>query len=338
VVDFQQTPKPRNYLARREQWRLLLLVLSLGLVVILMNEARKPRNWLWLTDAGGGRGDLHVARGSSEGPPIDTRLNPVPRQAEIPGTFTSDAPTLVEAEEDTSGRYFPGVKPKYLELVRDDTTFLHDERHAWFNLLDILDKTDEATLRRESIDRVTFAQLFKQSGDYRGQLVSVGGTIRRVNPVGAAPNDVGIRRLYRTWLFPHDNPSSPIVAYCLRLPKGFPTGMNLVEEAEITGFFFKRWAYNAWDPGRKETTLRTAPTMVVRTIHWRKSPLPEKETPADAGTLLVAIGAALAVGLFTAVYVYRRTRTSRPEEAGTPLNLDALRDVDVSPDQPGSKP
>ncbi|MBN2216992.1 MAG: hypothetical protein JW719_06420, partial [Pirellulales bacterium] len=40
--------KPRDYFSRREQWRLLLLVMSLGLVFIFMNEARKPERWRWL--------------------------------------------------------------------------------------------------------------------------------------------------------------------------------------------------------------------------------------------------------------------------------------------------
>ena len=41
---FHPNPRrpPRNYLARREQWRLLALVMSLGLVVILMAQLRQP--------------------------------------------------------------------------------------------------------------------------------------------------------------------------------------------------------------------------------------------------------------------------------------------------------
>ena len=47
MSQFQRSKPPRNYLSRREQWRLLGLVLALGLVVILMGEARDPDNYPW---------------------------------------------------------------------------------------------------------------------------------------------------------------------------------------------------------------------------------------------------------------------------------------------------
>lgn len=66
---FPSKRPPRNYLARREQLRLLLLVGGLMLIFILMNEARKPQNWRWLTGPAGG--PLTAAeRGGEE---IDTR-------------------------------------------------------------------------------------------------------------------------------------------------------------------------------------------------------------------------------------------------------------------------
>lgn len=329
MVSFRRTPRPRNYLSRREQWRLLVLVLSLGLVFILMNEARKPKNWHWLTSAGDGPEESRA--GSAEEGPIDTRLQRTRAQDEIPGTFVSPAADPPQAPEDSGDRYFPGVKPKNLASICDDEPFRHHERYEWFNLLDILNRTREPALRSKSLGRITFAQLFKQSKDYRGQLVTIRGTVRRANPLRPATNDVGITRLYRTWVFPDDNPSSPIVVYCLKLPEGFPAGMTLVEEAEITGFFFKRWPYNAWDPERKETTLRTAPVMVARTLHWYQPPVPVEEPPATLGAVLTIVGVALALSFLAAAYVYTRTRSPRREPSAAP-DLDVLRRADAGSD------
>jgi len=256
VVNFRRTPPPRNYLSRREQWRLLLLVMSLGLIVLLMSEARDPANWQWFFALDNG-----AAAGPADGPAIDNRLAPETAEEGVPGAFVS--PAAAGARQQTSGR-FPDVPPKLLETVRDDAPFRHDEQEAWFHLLGILQKTDEATLGKASIGRVTFAQLYNQSSEYRGELVTVRGTIRRAHLLKAPKNDRGIDQYYQTWLQPADNRTMPMVIYCLSLPQGFPTGMDVSAEVEITGFYFKRWVYKAQD------AIRTTPTLLARTVDWQK--------------------------------------------------------------------
>lgn len=269
MINFQDTPKPRSYLSRREQWRLLVLVMAMGLVVFLMNEARKPENWAWLFAVG--------------------EVSPRP----------------AKAAEQPGGRYFPGVKPEYFLAIRDDMPFRPDEQDAWFNLFDVLNKTNEATLEEKSIGRVTFAQLFQQSDEYRGELVTIQGTVRRAHRLTAPKNDCGIKKYYQIWVQPADSPNSPIVVYCLHLPKGFPTGMDISAEAEITGFFFKRWAYKA------RGTLCTAPTLAARTVRWQKVPEVVKSAPMNVGTLLLLFGVAVAVSALVVVHVIRRTRPAR---------------------------
>jgi hypothetical protein len=45
LLRFDVTKRPaRNYFSRREQWRLLLLVMSLGVVILVMRELREPEN------------------------------------------------------------------------------------------------------------------------------------------------------------------------------------------------------------------------------------------------------------------------------------------------------
>jgi len=83
VVDFHRTPQPRNFLSRREQWRLLLLVMSLGLVVFLMSKARDPSNWAWFfASSDRGNGSPSVA---AEDAPTDDRLPQEPPKEEVPG-------------------------------------------------------------------------------------------------------------------------------------------------------------------------------------------------------------------------------------------------------------
>ena len=126
MFEFQRGSRPRNYLSRREQWRLLLLVMVLGLVVVLGFEARDPARYQWIWGAGAeGTGGPATAEPSGDATAVDTRIDPEPPDDEIPGTFIS--PGSVQVVEVESGRYFRGVKPVYLDSICDDEPFRYGE-------------------------------------------------------------------------------------------------------------------------------------------------------------------------------------------------------------------
>ena len=301
MLDFQQGRKPRNFLSRREQWRLLLLVLTLGLIVILMFEARKPEHYSWFCAAGeDGAGGGTTGKPSSDSRPTDPRLQSPSPDEGLPGMSVS--PSLVKSAEAAPSRYFPGVKPSYLETIQDNRPFRRAEWDAWLHLLDILGRTDEATLTIASTGPVSFVQLFQQSEEYRGELVTTRGTIRRAHRLKAPKNEYGIDDYYQTWLQPADHPEDPMVVYCLHLPNGFPTGMDVSADVAITGFYFKLSVYKAQD------AVRRAPMLLSRTVHWQKKPeVVKKPDQGSLFTLLMIAGSAAFAVLATA-YVYYRTR------------------------------
>ena len=162
-----------------------------------------------------------------------------------------DTPAVVapadtdEAKEDETGRYFRGIKPDLLKAIQDDTAYRSEEDAAWFNLFDVLRKSKEADIDAASPGKVSYAQLFRQSAEYRGQLVDgARHGAGACNP--AARCGQRLRRRATTTnagLAPVDNPTSPLVVCCLELPEGFPVRDGMAEDVEVTGFFFKRWAY-----------------------------------------------------------------------------------------------
>jgi len=335
MSQFRQTPPPRNYLARREQWRLLGLVFALGLAVFLMSEARDPDNWRWFADL-----DRTGRSTEPETTDIDNLYQPPPKDNEIPDAFIARAEPG-EAEVDTTGEYFPGVKPAYLEEVEDNTHFggIGSAEHlAWLNLLEIVSTTDQEKLEEASTGRATYAQLSKQPNDYRGKLVTVIGTARRANPLDAPKNDLGIEKFRRVWIFPDDNPTSPLVAYVLDLPEGFAMGMEIEADVELTGFFFKEWAYLSGNPKTGEKQLRVAPVLLAKSLTWRKPAPPKPPLPADAATLGTIFGVALLAAVVIIVFALRKTggraataeklpeavppgwEPGPPSEAGTPLD------------------
>ena len=285
MLHFRKGPPPRNYLARHEQMRLFVLVMLLMAVVWIAVEARNPEHYHWIWNWGEGDGAVDEA--------VDTRVQTI---ASTPDdTFVFPAPGENWEDPIISGP----LTAQDLASVRDDEPFRTEERVAWFKLLNELQKTDAATLKKKSIGTVTFIQLYRQPREYRGELMSFSGTMRRSEKIAAPKNEQGIESYFRTWLFPDDNPTNPIVIYTLTVPDGFPEGMNIEERVELEGFFFKRWPYAAVD------TIRSAPVVLAKALRWTAT-MPEKRSAPMSPTSIIVVAAAVAISV--AVLVWSQTR------------------------------
>ena len=291
------------------------MVASLGLVLLLAHEIRRGPSIGRALEAmfGVAEREGEIPRGEE----VDTRVRPDDPEDAIPGTFFS--PREVRPLPDRTDDYFPDVQPAYLEAVRDDTFHRGVEHDGWFHLLRILAEAAPEALEEASRGRVSFAQLFRQSADYRGHVVRLRGTVRGAFPMYAPKNDYGIERYHQLWLFPDDNPSSPIILFSLEVPEDFPAGMTLAERAEATGFFFKRMAYEATD------TLRTAPCVLVRGIRWERPPPAPSMEPQEPGSPWTVFGAAMLFSAALAVYVYWRTRPGGNSSDGPAGNRGGRR-------------
>ncbi|MBN1587989.1 MAG: hypothetical protein JW888_00575 [Pirellulales bacterium] len=284
MVNARRNGRPRDYSGRREQGRLLLLVMSLGLVLIAMNEARKPKNW-----------ELFFPEVRAE---RDNEPN--------------------ENVDEFSGKYFPGVKSEFLETIRDKTHFRVEEQDAWFHLFAVLRTADPAKLCRASIGRIARIQLSEQSKAYRGELVTIRGTIHRAHWLNAPKNDYGITGYYQTWVQPDDDPDRSIVVYCLELPDGFPKGMDISEPAIITGFYFKQWLK------KTQEGLQLCPVVLARTVERDRTKQASESSFLSQPSLglwggILVVGSAALIAAAIASYVFRRTcRTTRPLRQSDP--------------------
>ena len=328
---------PPNYSSRRVQYRLMILVGMLMVVILLMVEAAKPKNWDWMWGGQPPAGETSSLDPQEFAPgDVETRL---PRQPASEGpaeldVFISPAesdPPEFEATTDSGGSaYFAGVRPDLLDTVRDDRVFGNAEHDAWFHLLAILRVTHQQDLEHASTGHVGFIQLFKQPGTYRGKLLTVRGTVRRAHRVKAPRNDFGIQGYYICWLRPAGGPNSPIIVYSLDVPEGFPVGMDVFAQTEFTGFSYKRLAYNAEDGSR------TAPLVLAKSATWEapeeKESRPLPSTPAIA--LAVAGTAGLGVILASMAYLVSRRRTAEaygPQSRMQTQRLNSLKGEELAP-------
>jgi hypothetical protein len=223
--------------------------------------------------------------------------------------------------------------------VEDNTVLRLQEKEAWFRMFECLATTDPQQLTHASTGAVGYLQLYKQPEFYRGKLVTIRGEARMAYRVQAPKNLYGITHYYIFWVKPVGGPSSPLVVYCLETPPGFPpikdkdqdrATTELHEDVEITGYFFKRWAYRA------RGGANTAPLLLARSAHWYPdgNPLSGTGQTATAGILALTIGVSLALAGGLTAFVFLRGRGSaagnwfKHAEQQTPNQLVSLAQQD----------
>jgi predicted transporter len=129
------------------------------------------------------------------------------------------------------------------------------------------------------------------------------------------------------------------VIYALETPPGYPKladkdlgqpATDLNESVEVTGYFFKNWAYQAQDH------TRLAPLLLARAPVWRPVVAPSRSLPS-AGAAIAAVLAAVLVAIALACFVYYKSQSSSqfatrfdPAAKTSPENLIAQRQ-DKSP-------
>jgi hypothetical protein len=257
--------------------------------------------------------------------PVDTLL-PLPQPALAVADAVIMPGELAAVGESTEPL---GATPAALAMVRDDTVFCASDRQAWFEIWAALQASAQGIDQSHS-RQVSFAQLFGQPRSYRGRLVRFSGIIRRLQRVEAPSNAQGIASYWQAWIEPDGGPAAPIVLYFLTVPAEMPHGMRVSEAVDVTGYFFKRWAYQATD------AVRIAPLVMAREPHWRRRTGGASANTAGGGALvaMAALGAVLLLFLRWGGGP-RRPRSSRGpgEFTGIPFDPEALFPEPLDPEE-----
>ena len=344
----------RNFMQQGEQRKLLALVLLLGLAFFSISAVGQQRSWAWFTYLT----DPNVEK------PVNTRLDekPLPnvlgagdvvllaqndtQNLNLPATVEQPAKPGEVPLEAGIQRLFPGVTAELLAPIRHDAPFSPSEHKALTTLLDILNQTPEQDLASFARQSVPYVQLYSQPEVYCGELVHVKGLLRSAySDLKLAKNDVGISTYSQLWISPSDRSKHEVFsAYVLDLPADFPRGETAKGaapgEVELTGFYFKRWAYRA-----KDGNLRSTPLLLAKTATWRPAPPPEEpeqmKPEVVAQDMTIAVVTSLAICGFMVWYVMRRRTPSLREQQLMSLAsrrqsgravLDDLRGREVSPE------
>jgi len=331
------TPRrpPRNWLAQREQRKLLLVLGAFGLVIFLMSEARKPANWYWLWGGAPQQVDTSLEQFKKRDRDIDTVV-PLKRddglsvagavviekdaaQAPQQTSPAGDAVAPSDDVPDSRVEYYPGVRTDLLGEVRDGTTWHYSsepqaaDHQLWFNLFDLLNRSDEEALRQSNPLEVTFAQLYRQPRTHRGRLIHFKGQVRRAEWWKAPENEEGLTGYWRLWIAFNGQTT---VVYALELPEGFPTGNDISAPVDVVGFFYKLRAYtfpSEDSEGHSITALNVAPMILARTVRWTPPAAPQQAQPVALWIWIVGVAACAALAVAISVGVWRRSLSTGAE-------------------------
>jgi hypothetical protein len=268
---------------------------------------------------------------------VNTRFSEQVRPA-MQGVIDGRTPT--EADETALRRLQTTLLSLTRSRIEDDTIFRPAEREIWFHELGRVRDTPASDLKNESRGEIAYLQLFHQPDDYRGQVITISGVARLAYRVQAPANYLGIKEYYVYWIHPSGGPTSPVVVYALDAPPGFPAikdkdvdraTTSLREEMQVTGVFFKRWAYLAKDGA----DTYTAPLVLANMPEW--TPAAPLITPADRLPMtvsnigLLALGT-LVLGLIVGFVLYRVATARRAHDyAEPPPDLSALKGAQLKP-------
>ena len=296
-VEVDPGTRLREKRGRRQRRRLWMLLVCLGLVLATMRQLNQPNTARRLGQIfGAPEVATHQQTEKQPGPFVLGEVG----AGELPAAVTGGDDAVTKHEDASEG----------LAGVKDNTYFRPSEHGAWFGLFERLLQMNSQELQDASLGEMTYAQLLKQPDVYRGEVVSLRGTMRLEERQEAPANALGIEMYHRLWISPRGGGSSLFAVYCLELPDRFPRGEKLQVPVSVTGYFFKNWSYAS------QGGLAIAPVVLARSVDWQ-APVtpPARRTVSSEGitkTLLFA-GVLAAVAVYFVLRKTRRPKRFSPE-------------------------
>lgn len=189
-----------------------------------------------------------------------------------------------------------------LASIKDNTFGIPAaEKPAYDAILAKVRHTSPEDLERLAHKDVPFAVLMLDADRYRGEIVTLEGDIRRINPLVDS---------FETWLFTADSGLNPYRVVLANLPDGVPLGDELLPpvRARVTGYFFKRFSYAT------ANSFHTAPLLLANTLvpsaNSKSAVRPSRKNSRSLTILAIGILGTLAIGGL-AVEMIARGRSRR---------------------------
>ena len=334
---FDRHTRSAPYLNRSDQVRMLRMVGLLALVILLIQVAAKPESWNWffaLSEPPPGAASAEPPelkpvqiRHPEEGPelPDDTYY------ARVTGATEGDpdSASTGAGELPTETPNLARLPDQLLESVQDDWFGLtRAEQPALVAIAQQLREQANEELGPHADPNVTFDVLLKSPGYYRGRLMTLSGTLRRLLPAEFSAPD-GPVRVYEGYVVPGDSRGTPYLVFLNDLPTGIAPGDGLEDRVEFEAYFIRRFAYPA-QKGEEVTAMLFAPTL--RRVSRTGLPPAEVRRELESGmVILFSVIGVVVLGLVVWFIIsdlkFRRSRLHAIAESRLDADPNALAEL-----------
>ncbi len=206
-----------------------------------------------------------------------------------------------------------------LDGVQDRTRGIRgQERDAYFRLLDHADRVSLDRQRKAARSNIArfqhqfeteqrealkqdpsrtryryslYPELLRIPEEYRGKSITLRGRVRRLEEMPLADGEQDRGTAYQAYLFTDDSRTHPYIIVCRHVPPEMPRGGDILEEVEVTGYFFKIYAYDAQD------TSRVAPLFIAQRIEWFPRQAPQPIISPILGAIVAAVALLIIITL-----------------------------------------
>jgi hypothetical protein len=205
----------------------------------------------------------------------------------------------------------------WLDTITDNQGILVGglEAETYSKVLTRANYTSLAAFARVAREDLTYAHLFNEPDEYRGQVVRITGRLKRINrfspPREAAEN--GVIDLYEAWIFSEMLGTGPYCVVFTEWPADLPRSL-LGERIKgdytvrVDGYFFKKFRYTAADG---KNTQRDAPLLIAHSlVVVGRAPSADETSDHWLGwlsTLIVALFGGVLATVVGLTWWFRRT-------------------------------
>ncbi|MBD3673388.1 MAG: hypothetical protein HUJ26_07665 [Planctomycetaceae bacterium] len=352
-MKFRSSPPSPPYMNRAFQVRMLMMVLSLGVVLLAIKITSQPEFWARIfpedptEQATGPEAEEARSEGDSRFPKIEmdeflsiqTESEESVEQLE---SVTEETPSEAESSESESVSDLP-ILPETppVESVSLDPQMFHSiddysvgvrsqEADSFFQLISYASRVPLEELNAASKTQVAREALMASPDHYRGEVIEIEGDLRRLERVQANQNGYGIEEYYIAWIITPTSDNIPYRVAAMFRDEELPVA-DLIEEeipVRLSGYFFKIQGYHA------KSDLQLTPLFIARRITAAppaSKPISLTESSNPGRWLFFVFGAMFAIVIWS---VYRATvgatrmRKHRKEVLESEGDLSALQGME----------
>jgi hypothetical protein len=317
MLRFDATKRPvRNYFSRWEQWRLLLLVLSLGVVILVMREVRQPENVDRVTQAFAADATRPVAdkqSGSAVPAPQKTPLNSfrsvAPGNANLPAAGTamtaSAGPKLDELLS------LAGWTAERFAKFADDRPLTDVEREELVQLVWRVRTFDAASIENWAKNAATPQQIADSPEAHRGDMVHFTARVVKIERHELAAKEAAQYEMptYHLCELRIDGGDKLAIVATPTVPRQWDQLHGLDEPVSVSGLFVKQLPAGIYEASHDEPVN----LFVAKRIAWHPT-RPQEPAVSFGASVLGTLG--MDVGLLDEVRSHGRFDTPDAAERG----------------------